>query len=134
MKNSADYPIRTVPQLAIPMPDGVRLGGRLYMPAAPNDGPFPAIVEAHPYRKDDNKVARDWRTHSYLARKGYVGVRIDTRGSGASEGVATMSTPARNSSTACTRAYPVLSARSDHPQRVCRLVAGRAAECGRAAP
>ncbi len=75
MKNSADYPIRTVPQLAIPMPDGVRLGGRLYMPAAPNDGPFPAIVEAHPYRKNDNKVARDWRTHSYLARKGYVGVR-----------------------------------------------------------
>lgn len=88
MKNSVDYPIRIIPQLAIPMPDGVRLGVRLYMPDAPNDGPFPAIVEAHPYRKDDNKIARDWRTHSYLARKGYVGVRLDTRGSGASEGIA----------------------------------------------
>ena len=88
MKNSADYPIRVIRQLAIPMPDGVKLGASLYMPDAPNDGPFPAIVEAHPYRKDDNKIARDWRTHSYLARKGYVGVRLDTRGSGASEGVA----------------------------------------------
>ena len=88
MNNTPDYPVRVIPQLAIPMADGVRLGVRLYMPDAPNDGPFPAIVESHPYRKDDNKIARDWRTHSYLARKGYVGVRLDIRGSGASEGIA----------------------------------------------
>ena len=88
MNKAPDYPVRVIPQLAIPMADGVRLGVRLYMPDAPNDGPFPAIVESHPYRKDDNKIARDWRTHSYLARKGYVGVRLDTRGSGASEGIA----------------------------------------------
>ena len=88
MKNSEDYPVRVIRQVAIPMPDGVRLGATLYMPDAPNDGPFPAIVESHPYRKDDNKIPRDWRTHSYFARKGYVGVRLDTRGSGASEGIA----------------------------------------------
>ena len=88
MKNSEDYPVRVIRHVAIPMPDGVRLGATLYMPDASNDGPFPAIVESHPYRKDDNKIPRDWRTHSYFARKGYVGVRLDTRGSGASEGIA----------------------------------------------
>ena len=83
-----DYPIRIVRNIEIPMADGVRLGAALYLPDAPNDGPFPAIVEYHPYRKDDNKIPRDWRTHSYLARKGYVGVRVDVRGTGASEGIA----------------------------------------------
>lgn len=86
--HNSDYPVRVIRQVTIPMPDGVRLGATLYMPDAPNDGPFPAILESHPYRKDDNKIPRDWRTHSYLARKGYVGVRLDTRGSGASEGIA----------------------------------------------
>ena len=84
----ADYPVRVVRQVEIPMPDGVRLGATLYLPDAPNDGPFPAVVEYLPYRKDDNKIPRDWRTHSYLARKGYVGVRLDVRGTGASEGIA----------------------------------------------
>ncbi len=70
------------------MSDGIRLGAMLYLPDAPNEGPFPAILEYHPYRKDDNKIPRDWRTHSYLARKGYVGVRLDVRGTGASEGIA----------------------------------------------
>ncbi|MGE0683832.1 MAG: CocE/NonD family hydrolase [Candidatus Binatia bacterium] len=83
-----DYPVRVVRNIEIPMTDGVRLGAALYMPDTLNDGPFPAIVEYHPYRKDDNKIPRDWRTHSYLARKGYVGVRIDVRGTGASEGIA----------------------------------------------
>lgn len=87
-KEQTDYPVRIIPHIEIPMVDGVRLGATLYMPDAPNDGPFPAIVEYHPYRKDDNKIARDWRTHSYLARKGYVGVRVDVRGTGASEGIA----------------------------------------------
>lgn len=70
------------------MSNGVRLSATLYLPDTPNDGPFPAVVEYHPYRKDDNKIPRDWRTQSYLARKGYVGVRLDVRGTGASEGIA----------------------------------------------
>ena len=87
-QNQADYPVRIVQHIAIPMPDGVRLGAMLYMPDAPHDGPFPAVVEYDPYRKDDNKIARNWQTHSYLARKGYVGVRLDVRGTGASTGIA----------------------------------------------
>ena len=87
-QNQADYPVRIVQHIAIPMPDGVQLGAMLYMPDAPHDGPFPAVVEYDPYRKDDNKIARNWQTHSYLARKGYVGVRLDVRGTGASTGIA----------------------------------------------
>jgi putative CocE/NonD family hydrolase len=86
--SNTDYPVRVIQHVVIPLSDGVRLEATLYLPAAPHDGPFPAIVEYHPYRKDDNKVPRDWRTHSYLARKGYVGVRVDVRGTGASEGIA----------------------------------------------
>jgi predicted acyl esterase len=86
--NRADYPVQVIQNVEIPMSDGVRLGATLYVPHAPNDGPFPAIVESLPYRKDDNKIPRDWRTQSYLARKGYVGVRLDVRGTGASEGIA----------------------------------------------
>lgn len=87
-RDPSDYPVCVIPNVEIPLSDGVCLGATLYLPDAPNDGPFPAIVEYHPYRKDDNKIPRDWRTHSYLARKGYVGVRIDVRGTGASAGIA----------------------------------------------
>jgi putative CocE/NonD family hydrolase len=87
-RQEADYPVRVIQHVEIPMADGVRLGATLYLPDAPNDGPFPAILEYHPYRKDDNKIPRDWQTHSYLARKGYVGIRLDVRGTGTSEGIA----------------------------------------------
>ncbi len=87
-RDQTDYPVRVIQNVEIPMPDGVRLGATLYLPDTANDGPFPAVVEYLPYRKDDNKIPRDWRTHSYLARKGYVGVRLDVRGTGASEGIA----------------------------------------------
>jgi putative CocE/NonD family hydrolase len=87
-QDQTDYPVRVIQNVEIPMSDGVRLGAMLYLPDTANDGPFPAVVEYLPYRKDDNKIPRDWRTHSYLACKGYVGVRLDVRGTGASEGIA----------------------------------------------
>jgi predicted acyl esterase len=44
----------------IPMADGVRLAATLYMPET--TGPWPALVEAYPYRKDDVSVwADDYR-------------------------------------------------------------------------
>ena len=87
-ENTADYPVRVVQNVYIPLPDGIRLGATLYMPDSSNDGPFPAVIEYDPYRKDDNKVVRNWQTHSYLARKGHIGVRLDVRGTGASTGIA----------------------------------------------
>ena len=86
--DTADYAVRVVQNVFIPMPDGIQLGATLYMPDSDADGPFPAVLEYDVYRKDDNKVARNWQTHSYLARKGYVGVRLDVRGTGSSGGIA----------------------------------------------
>ncbi len=69
------------------MADGTRLALTLYLPDAPNDGPFPAVIESLPYRKDDDCTARDFSTFSHLAARGIAGIRIDIRGTGASTGV-----------------------------------------------
>ncbi len=72
----------------IPMKDGVRLAATLYMPGGAKPGEkFPALLEYLPYRKDDGTAAEDYPTHSYFARRGYVGARVDIRGFGESEGV-----------------------------------------------
>src|ERR1700704_2170092 len=69
----------------IPMKDGVRLAVTLYRPADPKSGErFPALLEYLPYRKDDDEAARDYGTHAYFARRGFVGARGDIRGFGAS--------------------------------------------------
>ncbi len=74
----------------IPMPDGVRLSATLYMPANPKRGEkFPALLEYLPYRKDDATAARDYPIHACFAARGYVSVRVDIRGFGASEGTPT---------------------------------------------
>ncbi|HYB71819.1 MAG TPA: CocE/NonD family hydrolase [Candidatus Sulfotelmatobacter sp.] len=68
------------------MRDGVRLAADLFRPDAA--GSFPALVEYHPYRKDDMSVPRNG-PHRFFAERGYVSVRLDVRGTGASEGVNT---------------------------------------------
>jgi uncharacterized protein len=71
----------------IPMKDGVRLAVTLYMPSGGRAGErFPALLEYLPYRKDDDEAVRDFGTHSYFAKRGYVGARVDIRGFGNSEG------------------------------------------------
>src|SRR5450631_2564310 len=70
----------------IPMHDGVRLAVTLYLPRGAKPGErFPALLEYLPYRKDDDEVVRDYGTHSYFAKRGYVGARVDIRGFGMSE-------------------------------------------------
>ncbi len=74
-------------QAWIPMKDGVRLAATLYMPdGAKPEEKFPALLEYLPYRKDDGTAAGDYPKHAYFARRGYVSVRVDIRGFGASEG------------------------------------------------
>lgn len=77
-------------QQSIPMPDGVHLAATLYMPddAKPAEQ-FPALLEYLPYRKDDATAARDYPVHYWFAAHGYVSVRVDIRGFGASEGTPT---------------------------------------------
>ena len=72
----------------IPMKDGVRLAVTLYRPVPLKPGErFPSLLEYLPYRKDDDEAMRDFGTHMYFARRGYVGARVDIRGFGASQGV-----------------------------------------------
>jgi predicted acyl esterase len=72
---------------SIPMKDGVRLAVTLYMPTPRKPGErFPALLEYLPYRKDDDEAMRDYGTHTYFAKRGYVSARVDIRGFGASEG------------------------------------------------
>jgi predicted acyl esterase len=80
------YGVRMEPAW-IPMKDGVRLAATLYMPdGAKPEEKFPALLEYLPYRKDDGTAAGDYPKHAYFARRGYVSVRVDIRGFGASEG------------------------------------------------
>lgn len=84
--SAPQYDVR-IEKTWIPMKDGVRLAATLYRP----DGPqaqqrFPALLVYLPYRKDDGTVRRDYGMHTYFAKRGYVGVRVDIRGFGASEG------------------------------------------------
>ena len=81
------YPVRIDRRVFVPMEDGTRIALTLYLPDAPGDGPFPAVLESLPYRKDDDCFTRDYRTYTYLAARGIAGVRIDIRGTGASTGI-----------------------------------------------
>jgi len=81
------YPVRIDRQVFVPMDDGVRIALTVYLPDSSNDGPYPTVVESLPYRKDDAFYSADWPTYAYLAQRGFAGVRIDIRGTGASTGI-----------------------------------------------
>jgi len=91
MRRRHDLPFAVVehPDIRIPMPDGVRLAGHVWMPADAEDAPVPAVLEYIPYRKGDRTAPRDAPMHGYMAGHGYACVRVDLRGSGDSEGVLT---------------------------------------------
>jgi predicted acyl esterase len=69
------------------MPDGVRLAATLYTPDS--GGPWPALLEALPYRKDDLTAGYRPEYERLAAEFGYVVCRLDIRGTGSSEGIAT---------------------------------------------
>jgi uncharacterized protein len=71
----------------IPMADGTRLAGRLWLPQDAEQHPVPAILEYIPYRRRDGTRDGDELTHPHLAGHGYACLRLDIRGSGDSEGV-----------------------------------------------
>ncbi|MBX3014244.1 MAG: CocE/NonD family hydrolase, partial [Caldilineaceae bacterium] len=83
--DSSRYPVRVIKHVRIPMTDGVELDANLYLPDA--EGPFPAVFDYYPYRKDDLS-AGGMRAHHYLAERGFVAIRLDVRGTGSSSGTA----------------------------------------------
>jgi len=79
--------IRHLETIWIPMSDGTKLAGRLWLPEDAEQHPVPAILEYIPYRRRDGTRDGDELTHPYLAGHGYACLRLDIRGSGDSEGV-----------------------------------------------
>ncbi len=67
------------------MPDGSRLGARIWLPE--DEQANPAVLEYIPYRKDDYSAVRDSTTIGHFAHHGYACIRVDMRGSGSSDGV-----------------------------------------------
>jgi putative CocE/NonD family hydrolase len=73
--------------LWIPMPDGARLAAHVWLPPEAETSPVGAILEASPYRHEDHTRRRDLVRHPYFAENGFASLRVDLRGSGASDGV-----------------------------------------------
>ncbi len=73
----------------IPMPDGVRLSARIWLPDSATTDPAPAVLEYLPYRKRDLYRPYDDINGEMLAAHGIAYVRVDVRGTGDSEGVIT---------------------------------------------
>ena len=71
----------------IPMPDGVRLAAKLWLPDIAATQRVPTIIEVIPYRKRDIYAPRDAMHHRYFAGHGYATMRVDIRGSGDSDGI-----------------------------------------------
>lgn len=89
MRTITSFPNRVheVENVWIPMPDGVRLAARAWIPEGAEENPVPAILEYIPYRKRDDERAKASSIHGYFAGHGYASLRVDLRGSGDSEGV-----------------------------------------------
>lgn len=78
---------RVVDPVWIPMPDGTRLAGRIWLPTDPEHASAPTILEAIPYRRRDGTLTIDQGRYAWWAERGFAGVRLDLRGTGDSEGV-----------------------------------------------
>jgi uncharacterized protein len=79
--------VRCIDNLPIPLPDGVTLGARVWLPGDAENRPVGAVLEAQPYRKSDGVAARDAVLGEFFAARGFAFVRLDIRGSGDSEGI-----------------------------------------------
>jgi predicted acyl esterase len=66
-------------------PDGIRLAVTLHLPE--RDAPWPALVEALPYRKDDLTASYAEEYQRLADEFGYAVCRLDVRGTGSSEGL-----------------------------------------------
>jgi uncharacterized protein len=83
----AKRPFKVIENEWIPMPDGVRLAARFWIPEQAETHPVPVVWEYLPYRLWDDLRWRDDKTGENLAPYGVAFVRVDIRGTGNSEGV-----------------------------------------------
>jgi putative CocE/NonD family hydrolase len=80
----------------------VRLAASLYLPeAVEGGGAAPVVLEALPYRKDDVTASYRAEYERLCHEHGYAVARVDLRGTGSSEGVATDEYPASEQADLC---------------------------------
>jgi len=79
--------IRTIENIWIAMPDGVKLAARLFLPEDAEQAPVGAVLEYIPYHKRTDYRSIDDRTAAWLVPRGFAYVRVDVRGTGESEGL-----------------------------------------------
>jgi putative CocE/NonD family hydrolase len=87
VKTEFPFAIRVIENTWIPLADGCRLAATIWLPEGAEESPVPAILEYLPYRKDDGRAVRDSTYHLYFAGHGYASIRVDMRGTGASDGI-----------------------------------------------
>lgn len=78
------YRVELIRDVMIPMRDGVRLAGNLFLPEEP--GRYPGILSFTPYVKDGYGGQAHEPHHRHFASRGYAVMQVDFRGTGASEG------------------------------------------------
>ncbi len=81
--------VRFIKNVTVPVSDGVHLAMDLHVPDSEDwqNTPLPLILGYDPYRKDDAAPYSGY--HDRFARHGFIGARLDCRGTGASEGTNT---------------------------------------------
>ncbi|MCC6944889.1 MAG: CocE/NonD family hydrolase [Thermomicrobiales bacterium] len=79
------YEVQLIRDVMIPMPDGVRLAGNLFIPTEP--GTWPGILSFNPYIKDAYGGQAHEPHHRHFASRGYAVLHVDFRGTGNSEGI-----------------------------------------------
>ena len=94
---SFPYDVVVEPHVPVTLRSGVVISVKLWLPQGAPGERFPAVLEAMPYRKDDNSLVDDSARFGFFSGHGYVGVRMDLRGSGTSTGSSRTSTRSRSS-------------------------------------
>ncbi|WP_296599655.1 CocE/NonD family hydrolase [Phenylobacterium sp.] len=86
-ESAPPFGVQTLEPIWIPLRDGVKLAGRLWLPRGRPGERFPVVLEYIPYRTFDRYRGLDDRWGEILASRGIAFARVDIRGSGNSEGV-----------------------------------------------
>ena len=88
-----------VEKVFVPVRDGARLATTLYLPAG--DEPAPCVLEALPYRKDDLTATYRPEYRRLRDEHALAVARVDVRGTGSSDGLATDEYPAQEQQDLC---------------------------------
>src|SRR3984957_19240460 len=70
------HPVRDIENTWIPMPDGVKLAARIWLPEGAEQHPVPAILNYCPYFARFFTRAEDETRYPYYAAHGYACVRV----------------------------------------------------------